>query len=112
MNERRKAERHPVHISLSICDLYQQNQDGISGLDTPIAVENLSRGGLCFVSEGIFPLNYYFNAALNLDENTKPIFTIVKIIRSEIAERDLYRYGCEFTNLPEDYANLLDTYSV
>lgn len=112
MNERRKAERHPVHISLSVCDLYQQNQAGISGLDTPIAVENLSRGGLCFVSEGVFPLNYYFNAVLSLDESEKPIFTIVKIIRCEIAERDLYRYGCEFTNLPADYAQLLDTYSL
>lgn len=112
MNERRKEERHPVHISLSVCDLYQQERNGVSGLDTPIAVENLSRGGLCFVSEAIFPLNYYFNATLNLDDTSKPLFTIVKIIRSEIAERDVYRYGCEFTNLPDDYAELLDTYSL
>ncbi len=96
MSERRKDERFQVHLSLSVCDLYHKEQSIVSGLDTPISVENLSRGGLCFVSEGIFPLDYYFNASLDFPEAREPLHTIVKIIRSEVADRDLYRYGCQF----------------
>lgn len=98
MKERRKDTRHRVNISLSVCELYQQEQTIVSGLNTPIEVENISKGGLCFVSEAIFPLNYYFNATLDFADTSEPLFTIVKIIRCEIVSRDVYRYGCEFMN--------------
>lgn len=111
MEEKRKEKRHPIDLQLSICDLYKQDTLGIHDLASPIDIENISRSGVCFRSECVLPTNYYFNAALNISEEAEPIFTVVKIIRSEIIDRDQYRYGCEFTELSEPLVSLLEQYT-
>lgn len=111
MIEKRKSTRHPIDLHLSLCDLYKQNTVGIHDLDSPIHLENISRGGLCFRSECVLPTDYYFNASLNAKDSTNPVFTVVRIIRSEIIDRDEYRYGCEFTEMTEPLVSFLDQYT-
>ena len=111
MTEKRRSTRHPIYLHLSICDLYKQDMIGIHDLDSPIHLENISRGGLCFRSECVLPTDYYFNASLNTTDSADPVLTVVKIIRSEIIDRDEYRYGCEFTEMTEPLVSLLDQYT-
>ncbi len=107
--ERRDSVRFPVSIRLSVSDLYRQDYSGIHNLDTPIEVENISKSGLCFVTEGIFPIGYYFDAALAFDGNEQKnaIFTTVKIVRSTAIDPTHYRYGCHFTTTPEHIEDFL-----
>ncbi len=109
MRERRRNVRYPVSIKLSICDLYKQNYSGVHELETPIEVENISISGLSFVTEGVLPVGYYFNASLAYEQPGAPdsanpnplIFTTVKILYSKPLDHNHYRYGCEFA-VPTD----------
>lgn len=111
MYERRTCTRHPVSIMLSISDLFKQEHEGIHDLDTPIMLEDVSHSGLCFISECILPVDYYFNAKVTLEgSDVPPVFTTVRIVRTEIIDRTHYRYGCEFTNLSRELAQTIDDY--
>lgn len=112
MIEKRRSTRIPVQIHLSISDLFNQDLSGIHDLNSPIEVVDISRHGIGFVTECILPVDYYFNAQLELGvQDPTSIFTIVKIVRFEILDKDLYRYGCEFSNMPENIGNIIETYS-
>ena len=112
MFEKRRSDRIPVRMQLSISDLFNHELSGIHQLDAPIEVVDISRHGIGFVTECILPIDYYFNAKLDLeDEKAASIFTIVKIVRFEIIEKDLYHYGCEFSNLPDNLADIVEKYS-
>ncbi|MFR2512765.1 MAG: hypothetical protein ACLS9K_13190 [Lachnospira eligens] len=54
----------------------------IKNLDSPIKVINISEGGIAFESKSMLPINFYFNAALNLGSETDTLYSVVKIIRS------------------------------
>lgn len=112
MIERRKNMRYPVSIKLSIVELYQQDNTGIQNLDSPIVVENISLSGLCFSTECVLPIDYYFNASLAFDQTDVPlVFTTVKILWVDVIDRTHYRYGCEFTNLSDDMKTIIEKYS-
>lgn len=112
MLDRRKENRHPVSIQLFISDLFRKDQRGIHDLETPVKVEDISNSGLCFLSECVLPVDYYFNAKVVLAKHSiSPIFTTVKIIHAEVVDRRHYRYGCEFTNLPKNLGAIIDAYS-
>lgn len=112
MIEKRRSRRIPVDIALSISDLFNQDLSGIHELNAPIEIVDISRHGIGFTTECILPVGYYFNAQLNLeDAETSSIFTIVKIVRFEIIAKDLYRYGCEFSNMPDNLADIVDKFS-
>lgn len=111
MHERRKDTRYPVSVRLSISDFFKQGHGGIHDLDTPITLEDVSHSGLCFISECILPVGYFFNARVILeDRNIPPIFTTIKIIHVEIINRTNYRYGCSFTNPTEGLDEMIDRY--
>lgn len=113
MDERRRHFRYPVTIQLNISDLFRKGFDGIHDLESPIEVADISCSGLCFVSECILPVGYYLNACVQIEPySTPPAFTGIKILRVEFVNRTLYRYGCEFTNLPDDLLSIIDTYSM
>ena len=74
----------------------------IKNLDSPIKVINISEGGIAFESKSMLPINFYFNAALNLGSETDTLYSVVKIIRSQAIEgTDNYLYGCFFAVLLE-----------
>ena len=98
MQDRRQSKRVRVTLDLVVSSLFIQDNDKIS-IDSPIIVKDVSRTGIGFVSKSILPMNYYFNAALNLGEVDSILYTVVKIIRCEALEDNEYSYGCEFVGM-------------
>ena len=98
MLDRRQNKRVRVTLDLMVSSLFVQDNDKII-IDSPIIVKDVSRTGIGFVSKSILPMNYYFNAALNLGEVDSTLYTVVKIIRCEALEDDEYSYGCEFVGM-------------
>lgn len=107
MIEKRRSRRTAVQLHLSISNIYNQDNSGISNLDSPIEVVNISAYGMGFVSECILPLNYYFDTALTVEEQDLTIHTTLKIIRIDILEKDVYMYGCEFIGLSKDEQDII-----
>lgn len=98
MQDRRQSKRVRVTLDLVVSSLFIQDNDKIS-IDSPIIVKDVSRTGIGFVSKSILPMNYYFNAALNLGEVDSVLYSVVKIIRCEALEDNEYSYGCEFVGM-------------
>ena len=98
MQDRRQSKRVRVTLDLVVSSLFIQDNDKIS-IDSPIIVKDVSRTGIGFVSKSILPLNYYFNAALNLGDVDSVLYSVVKIVRCEALEDDEYSYGCEFVGM-------------
>ncbi|SDB16283.1 PilZ domain-containing protein [Eubacterium oxidoreducens] len=111
MFNKRDYERLPISLSLSICDLYGQDNIKISNLDAPITVNDISETGIGFISECVLPENYYFNARLDFTLSETPIITVVKIIRSEAIDNEHFQYGGEFENSPIDIYDILARYA-
>lgn len=115
MIEKRRSPRAPIHLTLSICDLYKQDVSGIHNLDTPIDLVDISVHGLGFTSECILPLNYYFNASFTAEPDLTFTATL-RILRCDVLDADHYFYGGEFVDLEEsahqaicNYASLIST---
>ena len=95
MEERRKSERFPVSLKLEISSLFKQDNVRMDNVNEPIEVINVSKTGIGFKSRGELPLDYYFNACIQLGGPLSRLYTVVKIIRREEHE-DYIIYGCEF----------------
>lgn len=113
MSEKRRSKRIPVTMRLSISDLYKENQpsSGIHNLDSPIKIVEISRVGIAFTTGCVLPTGYCFNASFDFEDKTPSMFTVVRIVRSEALDCDSYMYGCEFTNLPQNLAGIIDQYA-
>lgn len=98
MQDKRRSKRIKVTLNLMVSSLFAQDNDKIA-IDSPIAVTDVSKFGIGFLSKSILPLNYYFNAALNLGDDDSTLYCVVKIIRCEPLEDDEYSYGCEFIGM-------------
>ena len=91
MTEKRRSKRVKVTLDLTVSSIFAQ--------DSPIIVKDISRYGIGFISKSILPMNYYFNAALNIGGDDSVLYCVVKIIRCEALEDDEYSYGCEFIGM-------------
>ncbi len=98
MQERRQSKRIPVTMELIVSDLFIQDNDKIK-IDSPITVKDISRHGIGFVSKSVLPMNYYFNAALNIGGDGSTLYTVVKIIRCVDKGDGEYIYGCELVGM-------------
>lgn len=109
MEEKRRAKRMPISLSLDILNLYKQDNIQVSNLNAPIEITNISKTGLGFKTASILPLGYYFNANFKLDENnTLPC--IVKIIRSQPIDENITMYGCEFVGMASVLSYIFDEF--
>lgn len=108
MDERRRNRRLPIHLELEINQLYKQDHVIIGGLEEEIEVINISRTGIGFLSNGEFPLDYYFNAKIEFDKK-QFFYCVVKLIRKEALEGSTL-YGCEFVGLAEFLSKKVDEY--
>ncbi len=109
MEERRKAKRMPVTLSLEISDLYKQDNVLVRDIYAPIKVIDISKTGIGFISESVLPLGYYFNANINLD-NTDTLHCVIQIIRSQPTEGKETIYGCEFVGMATVLSYIFDEY--
>lgn len=110
MDERRKAKRMPVTLSLEILNLYKQDNVQVSNLHSPIEVVNISQTGIGFISESVLPVGYYFNANINLGNTEDTLHTVVKIIRSQPADGGKNVYGAEFVGMAAILSYVFDDY--
>ncbi len=109
MNERRRAKRMPVTLTLDIMNLYRQDNIQVTHIDAPIDVVNISRTGIGFQSESILPIGYYFNANINL-LNEEVLHCVVQIVRQQPLEGNLNMYGCEFVGMANILSYIFDEY--
>ena len=108
MEERRKAKRMPVTLTLEICNLYKQDHVQVSNLNAPIEVINVSKTGIGFRTKSVLPIGFYFNASINLgSEDT--LHSVVEIIRSQ-EEEDSIIYGCKFVGMADILSYIFDDY--
>lgn len=100
-NEKRKANRLPVDLFLGISQLFKQDNEVIRGVEAPIEVIDISRGGIGFLTESELPVGYYFNAKIQFDKDEDHVFySVVKILRCREYKGKLKLYGCEFIGFP------------
>lgn len=110
MDDRRKAKRMPVTLSLEILNLYKQDNVQVSNLHAPIEVINVSKTGIAFLTESVLPLGYYFNANINLGEGEDTLHTVVEIVRCQQQEDKKTMYGCEFIGMATVLSYVFDEY--
>lgn len=110
MIEKRRSERIPITLHLNISDLYKEDNhfSGIHDLDSPIKILDISKIGFSFISECVLPTGYCFNADLGFKDFPSHLFTLVRIVRSDVIADNQYLYGCEFTNQLDSISALLD----
>ncbi len=110
MIEKRKNQRIPITLHLSISDLYKDDPvvSGIHDLDSPIQLVDISKDGIAFISECVLPTGYYFNASLESEDSIENVFTVVEIIHSRAIGHDHYQYGCRFKSTLEHLDELLN----
>lgn len=99
IEEKRKAKRIPVKLELQVSKLFKQAEIEEIATAVPIEVTDVSRGGIGFKSEGNFPLDYYFNAKLELGDSDSVLYCVVQIIRKLEREDGLTSYGCIFIGM-------------
>ena len=111
---RQIGRAHVLTLTLEISSLFKQDSEKIEGLDAPIHVTDISKGGIGFISTSDLPLDYYFNACIQLGSEDAKLFTVIKLLRKEFLEDGNILYGCELVGLApvltyifEDYENKL-----
>jgi hypothetical protein len=108
VEERRRAKRLPVTLTLEICNLYKQDHVQVSDLHAPIDVVNISQTGIGFRTKSVLPIGFYFKANINLGtEDT--LHSVVEIIRSQ-ADEDEYIYGCTFVGMADVLSYVFEDY--
>ncbi len=110
MEEKRRSKRMPIQLELVVSKLFKQEAADTVELNKPIHVVDVSRLGIGFVTENDFPLNYYFNAKLELGSADNSLYCVVQIIRKQAKEDGSFSYGCEFVGLAPILCTIVDEY--
>lgn len=110
MIEKRRHKRIKVNLNLEITSLFKQDNIKVEHIDAPIEVINISKSGIAFQSKCNLPVDYYFNACIQLGSEEAKLYCVVKIIRKETKESELYDYGCEFVGLAPVLSYIFDEY--
>ena len=110
MNEKRHSKRLPIDLILEISSIFNQDNVEVNDIHAPIEVNNVSKGGIGFLTKSVLPLDYYFNAKLTLGDEDSVLYTVVKIVRSEPVGKTVYSYGCEFVGLAPVLYYIFDEY--
>ena len=112
MDEKRRYKRLPVKLSLEVSEVFKQDNDVISDLNTEIDVFDISKAGIGFTTSTYIPVGYYFNATIVLDTSEQKILTVVKILHRVETNNGLYRYGCEFVGLAGIFDFVFEDYEM
>jgi len=110
MQEKRRSKRMPIQLELVVSKLFKQEAAETVELNKPIHVVDVSRLGIGFVTENDLPVNYYFNAKLELGSPENSLYCVVQIIRKQPKEDGTSVYGCEFVGLAPVLGCIFDEY--
>ena len=110
MYEKRRSKRLPVKLELEISSLFKQDNVFVNNINAPIEVINVSKTGIGFKTTSILPLDFYFNAKLELGDATRALYTVVRIVRSELCDDHQTIYGCEFEGMAPALTYIFDEY--
>lgn len=99
MQERRRSKRMKANLTLNVSNLFNQDHISAGALTAPIHVVDVSKHGIGFKSNDTIPLDYYFNAKLELGDANNCLYCVVKIIRCVPYDDGTYLYGCEFVGM-------------
>lgn len=105
--ERRREKRFPFEITLTIEELYKQDNVRIEDINETFQVVDLSKSGVGFVCEHELPLEFYFNAKITIDTKNH-FYSVAKIIRKESESETTYHYGCEFVGLADILTSVIE----
>ena len=110
-NDKRRFKRINVDLKLNISNLFKQDNITISGVDAPIDVTDISKGGIGFITTATLPIGYYFNAKIKLGDDESLLYTVVRIVRSCLSEDSTStHYGAEFVGLAPILDYIFDDY--
>ncbi len=111
MQEKRRSRRLPIQLELVVSKLFKQEASATVIINEPIHVVDISKLGIGFESANDLPLNYYFNAKLELGSPENSLYCVVKIIRKMPPKEDgIIFYGCEFVGLAPVLGTIFDEY--
>lgn len=108
MRERRRAHRLSYNAVINIDEVYNQEHVIKGQREFPITILDISKGGIGFLAKEELPVNFYFNAKIDLG-NGKQFYSVLKILRVEELEEG-YNYGCEFTGLADILSIYIDEF--
>lgn len=108
MRERRRSHRLTYNAVINIDQVYNQEQIIKGTREFPVEILDISKGGIGFIAKEELPLNFYFNAKIDLG-NGKQFYSVLKIMRVEDVEEG-YNYGCEFTGLADILSIYIDEF--
>lgn len=103
----RKYVRTTYSVKMKINELYKQDYEEIDNINADIDVFDISQGGLGFYSKYDIPKDFYFKADIKLDDE-RSFKAVLKIVRKELIENNMYEYGCCFTGLATNIAQMID----
>ncbi len=108
MEEKRRHKRLPLKLELTISSLFKQDYEMLDNINESIEVKNISKSGIGFTCSQMLPLNYYFDAKIQLTED-KFFYAVLKIVRVQEVDNS-YSVGCEFVGLADILSNRVDLY--
>ena len=110
MQEKRRSKRLPIELELIVSKLFRQEAADTVVVDAPIHVFDVSKLGIGFITDNDLPINFYFNAKLELGSPENSLYCVVKIIRKVAKEEGGFSYGCEFVGLAPVLGGIFDEY--
>lgn len=108
MEEKRMSKRVPVHMHLSIESLYKSGEAEKISINEDITVTNISKRGMGFLCSRALPVDHYFNAKIQIDEE-KMFYCVLRIVRCKKINQG-YQIGCEFVGLANILGENIDLY--
>ena len=114
MYEQRRSRRVQIKLNLNVSSLFKQDNVQVKDLDADIEVIDISRSGIGFISRSVLPLDYFFNATLDLSEEgndsgeDQTLYCVVKIIRSRELGDGRINYGCQFVGMSSLFSDIFD----
>lgn len=110
MEEKRRSKRLPVTLKLDVSSLFKQDNVRVDNLNAPIEVFNISKNGIGFKSTSKLPVDFYFNAKIELGDPDSCLYAVVKIIRQLPEENNMFAYGAEFIGMASVLSYIFDEY--
>ena len=110
IQEKRRSKRLPIQLQLVVSKLFKQEATETVEINEPIQVVDISKMGIGFTTTNDLPLDYYFNAKLELGSPENSLYCVIQIIRKQEKEDGAILYGCEFVGMAPVLGTIFDEY--